>query len=307
MSTARAVRARAWRLRPLVPLATIIIVLSVVLPTARGAATCDQYGTTPVAGGRYIVQNNEWNSSSPQCVTVNRGTSWTVTGADQNAATNGPPAAYPSIFKGCHWGRCTTGSGLPIRVSALRSARSSWSTDTPSSGAQDTAYDIWFNTAPTTSGQPDGAELMIWLNSRGPVQPAGSMVATTTIDGATWHVWTQRMSSWNYVAYERASGTSAAGKLDIKAFTRDAVRRGAVTPSWYLIGVEAGFEIWQGGRGLTTHAFSFDATAGAGGSAGVGRRAPRDQSRPSRRAGSRPSAVRHGGVLKSAPDRGRRR
>jgi hypothetical protein len=89
--------------------------------------------------------------------------------------------------------------------------------------------------------------------------------------------------------------------MDIKAFTRDAVRRGAITPSWYLIGVEAGFEIWQGGRGLTTHAFSFDATA-RGGNAQL-----RDQSRPSRRAGSRPSAVRHGGVLKSAPDRGRRR
>ena len=37
--------------------------------------------------------------------------------------------------------------------------------------AYDVAYDIWFNQTPATNGQPNGAELMIWLNHNGSVQP----------------------------------------------------------------------------------------------------------------------------------------
>jgi cellulose 1,4-beta-cellobiosidase len=260
MSTARPLLARAWRLRPLVPLAAFVVVASLVLPTARGDSPCDRYATASVDGGHYIVQNNEWNSDSPQCVSTTGGTGWTVTTADQNAGTDGPPASYPSIFRGCHWGRCTAQSSLPIRVGDLRSASSSWSAGQPAAGVYDTSYDLWFNTTPATSGQPDGAELMIWLNSRGGVRPAGSMVATTTIDGAAWQVWTTRMSGWNSIAYVRVDPTSTASDLDITAFTQDAVQRGSIDPSWYLIGGEAGFEIWQGGQGLTTHSFSFDAS-----------------------------------------------
>jgi chitodextrinase len=35
-----------------------------------------------------------------------------------------------------------------------------------------------------------------------------------------------------------------------------------VNPSHYLIDAEAGFEIWQGGQGLATYSFSFDASTG---------------------------------------------
>jgi cellulose 1,4-beta-cellobiosidase len=279
MSMAHALRSRAWRLRALIPLAAFVLVLLVARPVARGDSTCDQYGMTAVDGGRYIVQNNEWNSNSPQCLNTTGGTGWTVKTANQNAGTDGPPASYPSIFSGCHWGRCTTGGGLPVQVSKLGPTSSSWTTSPPPSGVYDTAYDVWFDTRPTTSGQPDGTELMIWLNSSGPVQPAGSMVGTATIAGATWQVWTTRMSGWNYIAYVRAQPTSAVSGLDIKAFTQDAVRRGSIDPSWYLIDVEAGFEIWQGGQGLTTRSFSIGTPAASHGRR-VRRRAGRGRRRP---------------------------
>ena len=38
-------------------------------------------------------------------------------------------------------------------------------------------------------------------------------------------------------------------------FTQDAVGRGAIEPSFYLIDIEAGFEIWQGGQGLVSTGF----------------------------------------------------
>ena len=59
----------------------------------------------------------------------------------------------------------------------------------PNAGAYDVAYDIWFNQAPTTSGQPNGAELMIWLNHKGSIQPYGSQVGTAPIDGRSYQVW----------------------------------------------------------------------------------------------------------------------
>jgi len=41
------------------------------------------------------------------------------------------------------------------------------------------------------------------------------------------------------------------------------VNRGSTNSSWYLLDAEAGFEIWQGGQGLGTNSFSFNASTGA--------------------------------------------
>ncbi|MFE9426561.1 cellulose binding domain-containing protein [Kitasatospora sp. NPDC006697] len=235
---------------------------------AAGTAICTPQGTTPMNNGEYTLQANEWNSSAPQCVTPGTGTAWTVSTAAFNLSTSGAPATYPSIFKGCHWGSCTTGSNLPIQVSDLGSATSSWSTEQPASGAYDVAYDLWINSTPTTTGQPDGTEIMIWLNSRGGVQPFGGKTGTSTAAGHNWDVWTGQQTSWKIISYVYQGGTTAVSGLDVAALIRDAVSRGEVNPQHYLIDAEAGFEIWQGGQGLATDAFSFAATAGTGGGGG---------------------------------------
>jgi Cellulose binding domain len=50
--------------------------------------------------------------------------------------------------------------------------------------------------------------------------------------------------------------------LDLRAFTLDAVSRGYVHRSWYLSGVEAGFEIWRDGTGLESRSFSVTVARG---------------------------------------------
>lgn len=232
-------------------------------PAAADTSTCSATGT--IAAGDYLIQANEWNSTAQQCITYTSGTAWSVSTANFNLSTSGAPATYPSIYKGCHWGVCTANSGMPIQVSNLGSAVSSWSTTQPASGAYDVAYDIWFNSTPTTKGQPDGTEMMIWLNSRGGVQPFGSQTATTTINGDNWAVWTGQQTSWKIISYRLNPGGSSFSNLDIKALINDAVQRGSLNPAHYLIDAEAGFEIWQGGQGLATNSFSFSATAGTGG------------------------------------------
>src|SRR5450759_975269 len=249
---------------------TLLMAVTVLVATSFGTAgiaqaadtTCAQQST--VAAGDYNIQTNEWNSSLQQCITTS-GTAWSVTTANFNMATNGAPATYPSIYKGCHWGNCTSNSGLPIQVSKLTSATTSWSTTQVGSGAYDVAYDLWFNTTPTTSGQPDGTEVMIWLNSRGGVQPFGSRTASASIAGLNWDVWTGQQSAWKIISYVLNPGGTSLSNLNVLALIQDAVSRGSINSAHYLIDAEAGFEIWQGGQGLGSNSFSFSATGGSGG------------------------------------------
>jgi cellulose 1,4-beta-cellobiosidase len=248
-------------------MAALVGAAAMMLPVATAHAattTCAPQGTISANGGEYTIQANEWNSSAQQCITYNSGTSWSVSTANFNLS-GGAPATYPSIYKGCHWGACTSGSGLPIQVNKLTSAVSSWNTTQPASGAYDVAYDLWTNSAATTGGQPDGSEIMIWLNSRGGVSPFGSKVASASIGGLNWDVWTGRQTSWNIVSYVLQGGGTAFNNLDVKSLIDDSVARGVTNANHYLLDAEAGFEIWQGGQGLATNSFSFNATAGTGG------------------------------------------
>src|SRR5256885_74930 len=110
-------------------------------------------------------------------------------------AERGSPGPYPSIYQGCHWGNCSSGglSAHPVVVSALTpgTVTTNWSTTQPGgSSAYDVAYDIWFNQTPTTTGQPNGSELMVWLNHNGSGQPFGSEVASgITLGGHTSNIW----------------------------------------------------------------------------------------------------------------------
>src|SRR5436305_13521901 len=102
---------------------------------------------------------------------------------------------------------------------------------------------------------------MIWLNSRGGIQPAGSVVANkVSLGGATYGVWFKRIKGRNYIAYVAANTTLSVSNFDVLAFIHDAVRRAYINPSWYLISIEAGSELCQGGARLATKSFSATVT-----------------------------------------------
>ena len=231
---------------------------------AGGAALCNSQRLA-VDGGVYTVQNNEWGSGAVECLAAGGPGGFTVTRSAIANSTSGAPGGYPSIYRGCHWGACTPRSGLPVPVSRLLSpgtVTTTWATAQPRTGAYDVAYDIWFNRAPSTSGQPDGAELMIWLNHNGPVQPFGSQVSTGVIGGRSYDVWFGKQA-WNTITYSMVTGTTSVRDLDIGQFAADALRRGYIQKSWYLTDVEAGFELWQGGAGLATDSFAVNVCRGS--------------------------------------------
>ncbi len=249
--------------------AICFVLLGMSAPAAAQSECSNTVGETYVLAldsGLYNFQMNEYDSSLQECVNIS-GVGFTITTADFSNATDGEPATYTSIYRGCHWGTCTTSNPFPIEESNIASATTSVSITQPSGSANDAAYDIWFNQTSTTSGQPNGTEVMIWLNHQGSIQPFGSQVATATIGGASWDVWTGNQSSWKIVSYVAATPVTSAS-LNLLPFFADAVSRGSLESSWWLIDVEYGFEIWTGGDGLAMSGFSVSAAAGSGGGSG---------------------------------------
>ena len=157
-----------------------------------------------------------------------------------------------------------------------------------SNSAYDVAYDIWFNSTPTTNTQPNVEELMVWLNYNGAIYPiGGSALGTATIDGITYSIWegsqtNQQGISWKTVSYVMQgsytpTGTTSVSNLNIGDLALDSVSRGYMSSSDWLIDVEMGFEIWVNGTGLAIDSFSVNPGGGGG-----GRRPPRPR-RPRRR------------------------
>jgi hypothetical protein len=246
--------------------ASTVFVLTPATAQAATTTLCNSQ-TASVAGGAYTVENNEWNSSASECVTTDGNADFTVANSSIDNATSGAPGGYAAIYKGCHWGACTANSSLPIPVSAMTPGEvtTSWNTTQTYTGAYDVAYDIWYNQTPTTSGQPNAEEMMIWINHNGGVEPFGSVVASNvSIGGYTYTIWEGRMSTWNVVSYVMNTGTTSVSNLDVDLLAADSVNRGYMTSSDYLIDLEAGFEMWQGGAGLATNSYSVNIGGGGG-------------------------------------------
>jgi hypothetical protein len=101
---------------------------------------------------------------------------------------------------------------------------------------------------------------MIWVSHGGFPQPFGSRVAQgVNLNGASWDVWIGRMPVWNVVSYVRNPMANGAN-LDLRPFINDSVSRGQLQSAWFMIDIEFGFEIWNGGRGMAVNSFNASVT-----------------------------------------------
>lgn len=223
---------------------------------------------TPLDGGVYEIQTNEYNSRAAFSMCGNGGENFSITESHIGVPADGVPGGYPSIYRGCHWGDCTQESGLPIRVSSMEAntgqVRLSYDTRVSASGVWDDAFDIFFtpcddhdmsHSGCTQTTQPD-REMMIWLSHYGPAIPGGDSTEVT-IDGISFNLWWDGGHTMWYVIRSPSLSDPHVRNLDLGDFIKDAVNRGYIpSPSWYLMDIEAGFEIWQGGQGLQANSVS---------------------------------------------------
>ncbi|MCG5435191.1 GH12 family glycosyl hydrolase domain-containing protein [Micromonospora foliorum] len=243
--------------------AGLLVASSLVAVALGGSASadtqiCEQYGSA-VIQGRYVVQNNRWGTTAQQCINVTSN-GFEITTLNGSSPTNGAPTAYPSVFFGCHYTNCSPGTNLPIQVSQISSATSSISYRYVSGATYNASYDIWLDPSPKRDGV-NQMEIMIWLNRQGPIQPIGSVVGTANLAGRTWEVWRGSNGSNNVISYVAPSAVSSLN-FSVLDFINDTRNRGAITNSWYLTSIQAGFEPWQGGVGLAVTSFSANVNGG---------------------------------------------
>ncbi|WAU82935.1 cellulose binding domain-containing protein [Streptomyces sp. Qhu-G9] len=246
--------------------ATIAALSTATLPAQADTTVCEQFGST-VVQGRYVVQNNRWGTNEPQCVTATDA-GFRVSRADGSVPTNGAPKSYPSLFNGCHYTKCSPGTALPAQLSSISSAPSSISYGYVGDAVYNASYDIWLDPAPRTDGV-NRTEIMIWFNKVGPIQPIGTQVGTATVGGRTWQVWSGSNGANDVLSFVAPSAIGS-WSFDVMDFVRQAVTRGLAQNNWYLTSVQAGFEPWQNGTGLTVNSFSSTVNAGGGGPGGPG-------------------------------------
>jgi hypothetical protein len=232
---------------------------AVLLATATGLTSL----------GPYNLQVNEFNSTAALDVTSDGATgpaSFAVPVSALNVAGGGTAGAGPSLYYGNHWGTISGDGKLPVALSAITdggTVTTSWSIDTGAVAAADlwdASYDIWFNASSAGNQSGDDAsnlELMVWLKYSAQATPTGVQVDTgTRIAGLSWNVWYGPGGNGPCVSYVLSPVSSSVTDLDLGLLAADAVARGYLSPSWYLIDVEAGFELWSGGAGLESTAFS---------------------------------------------------
>jgi hypothetical protein len=105
--------------------------------------------------------------------------------------------------------------------------------------------------------------MMVWLSELGPVQPAGSKIASgVMVGGRSYDVWKGGPDHGGVVSYVMRTPTASVTDMDLGPLAADALARGYMTAAWYLISVEAGFELWKGGAGLAPTSFNVCDSAG---------------------------------------------
>jgi cellulose 1,4-beta-cellobiosidase len=222
---------------------------------------CGQYQHLPVTnklGQSFIVRNDNFGGL-PECIS-NSGSqaNFVVTQSLADSGNGHLVQAFPYIFLGCSWGLCTPASGLPATISALPDPRTSWYVSARAGGLWDATYDIWFNKQPITTGQATGAELMIWLTSHGEPKPPRHATIVWA-DHARWYLrsWITHNDGfkWRLIQFRRVHPVQQVTNLRLSAFIGQLEAHRWVQPSYWMLNVDAGFEICHGGVGLATHGF----------------------------------------------------
>jgi hypothetical protein len=250
--------------------------------TLGGAATAEssmkRYAVTGKDCYKYIVQNNNFANPTGSVQTLTCvGASFEVVGSTASSASGSIlPASFPSIYIGANGAIANgayatwTDSDLPIQISKIASAQTSfdWSAPTPA-GEFAATVDVWFAKAAPIAGAYDDAvsgSLMIWLGKPSSRQPVGERVRQATIAGRAWDVWVGPHgatalgtddASRPVVSYVVQNGPLTGLDFDLINFITDAVANSGADMSagrtsqafesrWYLTDVIAGFQIWTG-------------------------------------------------------------
>jgi hypothetical protein len=167
--------------------------------------------------------------------------------------------AYPFTGAGCAYDLCSRGTDLPRRVGREGHAVGSWTWGGTTRGFWNASWDLWFDRRDQVSTQDNGAELMIWQRTP-PGYPYGQPQQKVFIGGRwMWFMhWTTGHAGlhWHYIQFRFTRTTHSVRGLRLWPFIHYAIRHRLIRWGWWLTSVHAGYELWSGGRGLSTTWFN---------------------------------------------------
>ena len=250
------------RAAPAIGLAASVFAIALCSSPATAAAACPTpSGTYPTGNPAYQVRVAD-DPTGSACVTISTAdTSFAVNNTTNNSNAALRYTGFYSAYTGCN-GPCYE-DNYEQPISSYQNIISSWSFSnfgiaTP--GKYDGVIDMFLNTNTIQPvAQPNGAEVMVWLNHSN-IELTGPQLPDQVVEGVDYHVFSitksTSLGSWNRIAFERVDPVSSVSNFDLVPFLQAAEADGAVLPNWYLQYVTAGFEIWYGGNGLVSNAFT---------------------------------------------------
>lgn len=225
----------------------------------RAATTiCGQWDS--VVTGTYTVYQDLWNEASAtsgsQCTTVDSltgntivwSTSWSWAGGSNQVKS------YANVAL------TTTG----VQIKSISSIPTVWHYSyTGTSLVADVSYDIFTSSTSTGSNE---YEIMIWLaalGGAGPISSTGSAIATPTINGVKWNLFSGPNGAttvYSFVAQSQVTSFSG----DLLLFFTYLESNNAYSSSQYITTLEAGTEPFTGSSAvLSVSAYSVSIATGA--------------------------------------------
>ncbi|WP_329416555.1 hypothetical protein OG802_33350 [Streptomyces sp. NBC_00704] len=218
----------------LIAAATAAVGLAAAPAQAATWSSSDQWGSW--SNGGYTLYNDVWGQGAgSQTIWANSYSNW---GVWANHPNTGGIKSYPNATR--YVGK---------KLSALGSVKSSFNVSVPSSGAYETAYDVWDSNKAN--------EIMLWMNKTGPVGPLGTSQGNVSVGGSTWTVYKGSNGNNAVFSFVRTSNTSS-GTVDILAVMNWIKNTKRWIGDVTLGDVQFGYEITSasGGLNFTTNSFS---------------------------------------------------
>jgi len=220
---------------------------------------------TIAVGASYKLNNNIWGSGSNgagnQCVWYdNVSGKWGVN-ASHSSGTKQDIKGYPALVRGWLWYNSSgsiwaspTDTSFPVALNKIALFTSNWTVTVPANGEKyNTSYDIWMDSQSNPNYKAQ-YEIMVWINYKGPAYlgsdflPIGPKIASNvTVAGHVWNIYKGWNGTNNVFTFRRATNTSSVSNLNILALLNYAKNQGFVPANYYVLGMQAGFEIVAGG------------------------------------------------------------
>ena len=266
----RRVGRRAWTI--VWPRRQAVVLVAVLLGTAvsgGGMATAEgtpatstacglsQRITQQASGGVWVISRPNAFDTSGQRLCISGSAARPGFKIMNNLRRTGAWQAYPFTGAGCAYNLCSPHTDLPKQVRTVpRWASTSFSWHGPAPGRWNASYDIWFDHHDQYVRQDDGAELMIWL------RPNPGYRGGVRVHVGHHRYWFMHWRAcgaglcWNYTQFRFTRVVHGVRRLRIMPFVHFLERRGLMRSSWWLTSIHAGYELVEGGKGLTTTWFN---------------------------------------------------